>query len=78
MIQGTRSKKLKCDSGMAEDIVLRTHEHVHLHLGPPCLLPPQDCILAYWGHVFQVIGLVDTTLGFFSLFCFVHLFCDHF
>ena len=69
---------LKYDSGMAVDIVLRTLEHVHLYLGPPCLLPSQDCILAYWGHVFQVLGMVDTTLWFFSLFCFVHLFCDHF
>ena len=53
----------------------KTSKLEQIHLTPQ---PMYNCILANWGHVFQVIGLVDTTLGFFSLFCFVHLFCDHF
>ena len=42
------------------------------------IVAPQDCnILAQWGHVTQVIGLITTTLGFLIFkFC-IYLLSDH-
>ena len=67
---GNMKRELRNGRRILHDDNWELIERVYLHLGPPWLLPPpQDCILAHWGHVFQAIGLIDTILGFIFL-CF--------